>query len=307
MITAVMRTAAQVLEQYFAFHASLFGRRKKLQTLRTAYQVRKHYLIERELAARLRQASRAERPQLYREVYDELFRRIPHHPQLLAMREPRYFERRLQSVAHQLGFLRHYLRPDQTFLEIGAGDCALSLQVAESARHVYAVDVSDQITASARRPPNFTLLLTDGTHVPVADAAVDVALSNQLMEHLHPEDALEQLREIYRCLAPGGAYLCITPNRLYGPRDISAQFDAVATGLHLREYSAGELRRLLLEAGFREVRFYAGGRGRFARLPYAPIAALESLLDPLPYALRRRLADNAPLRGVLGLRVAAIK
>jgi SAM-dependent methyltransferase len=290
-----------------ALRAAFGGGKAKAEATRTPYPLRKHYLVERELASRLRHASRAERPRLYREVYDELFRRIPHHPQLLAVREPRHFERRLQSVAQQLGFLRRYLAPERTFMEIGAGDCALSLRVAESARHVYAVDVSDQITASARRPPNFKLLLTDGTHLPVADASVDVALSNQLMEHLHPEDALEQLREVHRSLAPGGAYLCITPNRLYGPRDVSAHFDPVATGLHLREYSARELKRLLLEAGFREVRFYAGGRGRFVRCPYAPIALAESLLEPLPWRLRRRLAGAAPARGLLGLRVAAIK
>jgi hypothetical protein len=31
------------------------------------------------------------------------------------------------------------------------------------------------------------------------------------MEHLHPEDAFEQLRNIIRALAPGGRYVCITP------------------------------------------------------------------------------------------------
>jgi SAM-dependent methyltransferase len=290
-----------------ALRAALGRGKAKAETARTSYRLRKHYLVERELASRLRRASRAERPQLYREVYDELFRRLPDHPQLLATRDPRRFAQRLRSVEHQLGFLRHYLAPDRTFMEIGAGDCVLALSVAQSARQVYAVDVSDQITRTARRPPNFKLILTGGAALPVPPGTVDVALSNQLMEHLHPEDALEQLREVHRSLAPGGAYLCITPNRLYGPRDVSAHFDPVATGLHLREYSARELRRLLLEAGFRKVRFYAGGRGRFVRCPYAPLAALESLLEPLPWRLRRRLAGAAPARGLLGLRVAAIK
>jgi SAM-dependent methyltransferase len=274
---------------------------------RSDSELREHYLIERELADRLRYAARAERPRLYREVYDELFSRVPHHPQLRAAQEPGKAERRRRSVEQQLSFLRPYLAPGKAFMEIGAGDCALALRVAALASRVYAIDVSDQITRAVARPQNFELVLTEGSRIPVPAGAVDVAFSNQLMEHLHPEDAADQLREIHRSLAAGGAYLCITPNRLYGPRDISAHFDEVATGLHLREYAAHELRRLLLEVGFSEVRFYAGGRGRFVRCPYAAVAAFESLLERLPRRLRKRLADNPPARALLGLRIAAMK
>jgi SAM-dependent methyltransferase len=143
--------------------------------------------------------------------------------------------------------------------------------------------------------------------MPVADGSIDVAFSNQLMEHLHPEDAEAQLRAICRSLVPGGVYFCITPNRLYGPCDVSQYFDDVATGLHLREYSARELRALALAAGFSRVRFYAGGRGCMAPVPYRVVAAFESLLESLPSRLRRRLAGSAPARALLGLRMAAVK
>ena len=49
---------------------------------RTPEQLHKDYLVERELADRLRRATRSERQQLYSTVYDELFRQIPDHPQL---------------------------------------------------------------------------------------------------------------------------------------------------------------------------------------------------------------------------------
>ncbi len=275
---------------------------------RTEPQLRQHYLIERELADRLRRAGRAERPQLYRSVYDELFRRVPAHPQLLAARDPRHAERRQRSVECELRFLRPYLDAHRSFMEIGAGDCALSVRAAALARHVYAIDVSEQITgAAAARPWNFELRLTEGTAIPAADGTIDVAYSNQLMEHLHPEDAVEQLREIHRSLAPGGVYACITPNRLHGPRDVSASFDEVATGLHLREYTARDLRELMLQAGFAEVRFHAGSRGRFVECPYASLAVLESTLEALPYRVRKRIADNPPMRALLGLRVTAVK
>jgi SAM-dependent methyltransferase len=274
---------------------------------RSQYQLREHYVIERELADRLRAAPRAERPRLYAEVYDELFRRVPYHPQLRAVSDTEKRARRSRSVEQQHAFLAPYLRPGLRFMEIGAGDCALSLRVAQFASRVYAVEVSDEITRGARRPPNLEVVLTEGSRVPVPAGSVDVAFSNQLMEHLHPEDAADQLAEVSRALAPGGAYLCITPNRLYGPRDVSAHFDEVATGLHLREYLARELRSLMLGSGFSEVRFYAGGAGRFVRCPYAAVAAFESMLERLPYRLRKRVADNPPARALLGLRIAALK
>lgn len=274
---------------------------------RSDAQVREHYLVERELADRLRGAPDAERLRLYAQVYDELFRRLPEHPQLRARSEPEARHRRARSVEWQFAFVRQALTLHSRFLEVGAGDCALARRVAGHVERVYAVDVSEHIMRGGRRLSNLVPVLSDGVSIPVPTGVIDVAFSNQLIEHLHPRDALGQLREVYRSLAPGGRYLCITPNRLYGPRDVSAHFDEVATGLHLKEYSADELRALLREAGFSRVHFYAGARGAYCRVPYALVRMLESFLEALPYRLRRPLADNPPARALLGLRVAAIK
>lgn len=273
---------------------------------RTPAQVREHYLVERELAARLREAPRAQRPALYAAVYDELFRRVPHHPQLLA-HGACLAERRRRSVEHQWRMLKRFLAPGSVFMEVGAGDCALSIRAAAVARHVYAIDVSEELTRRMALPANVELRLAIGAAVPAPSGAVHVAFSNQLMEHLHPEDALEQLREIQRSLAPGGVYVCITPNRLNGPHDVSAHFDEQATGLHLREYSARELRALLREAGFRAVRFFAGARGHYLRVPYAAIALAEAFFSALPARLRKALAGLPPARALLGVCVAAVK
>lgn len=270
---------------------------------RTGRQLREHYLIERELADRLRGAPRSERGALYSQLYDELFRRVPHHPMLHAADLPQ----REQQIARSLGFVRSFLTSESVFMEIGAGDCALAIRAAPLAKQVYAIDVSEEITRSVAPPGNFRLILSDGCSIPVPQGGIDVAFSNQLMEHLHPEDAGEQLRNIYRSLAPGGTYVCITPNRMYGPHDISMHFDETATGFHLREYTARDIRKIFVEAGFTEVRFYASARGRFLRCPFWAIAALESALGALPSSLRRRLADTRSMRAVLGLWVAAIK
>lgn len=273
---------------------------------RTPAQIREHYVVERELAARLRTAPREQRPALYAAVYDELFRRLPHHPQLLAQGAG-IAEWRRRNVEHQWRLVRRFIPRDGVFLEVGAGDCALSLRASGAARQVYAVDVSAALTRGIALPANVELRLTDGAAVPAPSGAVHVAFSDQLMEHLHPQDALEQLREIQRCLVAGGVYVCITPNRLNGPHDISGHFDEQTTGLHLREYSACELRALFREAGFRAVRFFAGARGWYVRVPYALVALAEALLEPLPRRVRRAIGALAPMRALLGVRAAAVK
>ena len=289
-----------------AMHAAptLIARRRG--DLRSEEQLREHYRVERELADRLRESSRAERRTLYTAVYEELLKRVPHHPRRTIARDAVYFAEREREIDRVLRFVRRFVSLRTRFLEVGAGDCALALKVSDLAERVVAVDVCDQAGAS-ERPCNFQLVLSDGCSIPVPDGSIDVAFSNQMMEHLHPEDAREQLLNIFRCLAPKGTYVCITPNRLYGPRDVSEYFDEVATGLHLREYSAREVREMLLAVGFERVDFYLGGRGWYARCPAWIVSGLETVLEALPAGVRKSVADTAPVRAFLGVRVAAIK
>jgi cyclopropane fatty-acyl-phospholipid synthase-like methyltransferase len=118
---------------------------------RSAEAIRRHYETEKNLAARLRGASREDRPSLYRTVYDDLFRLLPDHPQLVRKQSP---EQARRKISAQLGLLGAYLRSDAVVLELGAGDCAFSLEMAMRVKQVFAVDVSEQITAGVQRPDN---------------------------------------------------------------------------------------------------------------------------------------------------------
>jgi SAM-dependent methyltransferase len=267
-------------------------------------ELREHYEIEKELAAKLRRAPRDERRRLYGPLYDELFRRVPHHPQLTEKRDSRARE---ADVARQLKFLRHLVKPDSVFLEVGAGDCGLSLAVAKRAKRVFAVDVSAEISGGEDRPSNFELILSDGTSVPVPRGSVGLAYSRRLMEHLHPEDALEQLRNIHAALAPGARYVCITPNRLSGPYDISGYFEDVAAGFHLKEYTLAELVAVFRDVGFRRLAAYAGGKGAYVRVPVSLVLLTERALQALPAAWCRGLARTLPMRALLGMTVVGVK
>ncbi len=216
---------------------------------RSDAELEHHYRVEIELAGRLRSAPRAERLGLYGAVYDELYRRVPSHPQLT--RKVSDAERRA-GVVRRIALLNPFIKPDTVFLEIGAGDGSLPIEVAQRARQCYALDVSREILSGVQHPRVETVL-SDGCSVPVPAETVTLAYSFQVMEHIHPDDALEQLRNLFAALAPGGSYFCVTPNRLNGPHDVSKFFDLEARGFHLKEYTITELEALFRAVGFRKV------------------------------------------------------
>lgn len=266
--------------------------------MRSAQQIRRHYEVEVALADRLRKAPATERRRLYSQVYDTLFQNVPDHPMLNAKNSGR---ERQAEVEREVALLKRFLPPGGTYLEIGPGDCRVAFAMCEYAKRVFGVDVSAEITSATATPENFELALSDGTSIPVPEGCVDLAYSNQLFEHLHVDDALEQLRNVRRTLPPGGRYLCITPNRLSGPHDISGAFDEVARGLHMKEYTATELAAIFRSEGFARCDVIVGRGTKFVILPIGIFGLFEATVARLPKALRQ----NALVQKLLGVKLLA--
>jgi len=283
--------------------APVLTRTPLMKASRTAAEIEQHYLVEIELAERLRVAPRDQRLGLYGQVYDELFRRVPAHPQLTRKVSD---AERARAVAIRMAGLRPFIRPDTVFLEVGAGDGSFTLAVAELARRCYALDVSGEILSGVRHPKVETVL-SDGCSVPVPPNSVTLAYSNQVMEHIHPDDALEQLRNLYAAIAPGGSYVCETPNRLNGPHDVSKFFDPVARGFHLKEYTIAELEQLFRGVGFTRVQAYPRIFRRNVRMPLVVLKGFERLLALLPDKLRRRVGQTSVAKHLLAPLVRGIK
>jgi SAM-dependent methyltransferase len=271
--------SAQLKPDYMAIQ-------KRWGDSRTPERLIAHYELERRLADRLRAGSQGERSGLYGEVYSKLFDSLPDHPQKISSELP------ARRVADRMRLLGPLLKPDAVYLEVGCGNAALPFAIAGFAGEVLGLDVTDALIDFTAAPSNFRFVKTEGVEIPLADSSVDLAHSDQLMEHLHTEDAEPQLREINRILKPGGQYLCATPSRVTGPHDISVFFDEVATGFHMREYDYRSLRDLFLRTGFSRVRFPLVFRGfRLATPPYPVLRGIELALQAAPARLRRgRLA-----------------
>lgn len=261
---------------------------------RSLEQIEEHYEIEKALACKLLNSTKEERQYLYTDLYDELYRRVPHHSQLTRKSS---LEATTWIVAQRMQLLKQFLSPQKTYLEIGVGDCSLSIEVAKHVKKVYALDVSTEITKQVTFPPNVNFVISDGCSVPVPENSVDIAYSHQLMEHLHPDDAIEQLENIYKALAPSGIYICITPHRLSGPHDISKYFDEIATGFHLKEYTVTELYKMFRRVGFSKVA-WVKNNGKFHleiplnKMIVSSIAITEKILSDLPYSLRKKIANT---------------
>jgi SAM-dependent methyltransferase len=141
------------------------------------------------------------------------------------------------------------------------------------------------------------LIHFDGSVIPLPPNSVHVAYSNQLMEHLHPDDAVEQLRSIQRVLTPHGVYVCLTPNRLTGPHDISKYFeDEVASGFHLKEYTNTEVEHLFKLVGFSRVKAFGLARGFSVRFPVWTVRLIEHCVQLLPGKVGKMLARSKGMK-----------
>ena len=269
---------------------------------RTRKQIYQQYEVEKRLSLQLKNASKQERTTLYSEAYDRLFKEVSDMP-LLTKKKDLALQK--MEIAMQMTIVAPFLSKDKVFLEVGTGSCQFSFEVAKRVKKVYATDVSCEITQSDEQPDNFTLLLSDGSSVDVDAQSIDVAYSHQCIEHIHPDDVVDQFKAISRALTKGGVFICATPHRFSGPHDISKYFDKIATGLHLKEYTNRELNYLLRSAGFVSVKAYLSAKFSIV-FPMWPIIIVESILACLSYGLRKKLAQTL-FRRLLGIYLIATK
>jgi ubiquinone/menaquinone biosynthesis C-methylase UbiE len=252
-----------------------------------------HYLLERKLSDRLRSALPKDRASVYNEVYNELFDKIKDHPQKIKHEQGR--------VDRIIDKLSKYLDKESVFVEVGCGDAAVSLKVAQTAAAAYGIDITDVLITDKNYPSNFRFVMPNGSILPIDDCSVDIVFSDQLIEHLHSDDMKLHLDEVYRILKSEGIYICITPSFLTGPHDISCYFDYTASCFHLQEYTYRCMKRKLADAGFRRVAGQVDVRYIAIKCPILALCAFESVIMALPVKLRSRITKLRLFRAILGL------
>jgi SAM-dependent methyltransferase len=253
----------------------------------TEDQIYQIYESEIKHSDRLRISDSNKRKLLYEKVYEDYYSELPFHP---AFKVKNNFEIQKNRLDFQLNKLIPIVNKNQVFVEVGAGDCALSKQLSSYVGKIYALEISQTYAMQENKlPSNMEIIIFDGFNFPFEAHTIDFVYSNQLIEHLHPDDALEQLKSIFNCLKKGGRHMIITPNRLLGPGDISGHFGDEPIGFHLKEYTDLELRSILKSVGFKKFKFQTIIKGKSIFVPFIIKWALESYFSKISKQKRERL------------------
>jgi arsenite methyltransferase len=149
------------------------------------------------------------------------------------------------------------LRPGERVLDLGSGaglDVLLSARRVGPTGHAYGVDMTDEMLAVAEQNqakagvPNATFLKGAIEQIPLADASVDVVISNCVINLAADKSAV--LREAYRVLRPGGRFAVADMVALAElPAHVKQSLDQWA-GCVAGTISVGEYTAALGAAGF---------------------------------------------------------
>lgn len=143
------------------------------------------------------------------------------------------------------------LMPPVTVADLGAGEGAFSLLLAQRAKRVIAVDTSARMievgreSAARNGVTNIDYRLGDMEELPIADGEVDLVFFSQSLHHaLHPERAL---LEAARILTPGGriVILDLARHRFEEARDLYAD--------EWLGFAEEELESMLQKSGFTQI------------------------------------------------------
>lgn len=203
-------------------------------------QVLDHARLEAQLADRLLSSTAAERPALFARTYSRLYAELPW---LATTGETERFADWLDV-----------LEPGSRVLEIGSGAGRLANFLAGNGYSCIATDVSEARDATAGQGAAGVIWrATDGGHLTEFEdkASFDHVISDQVVEHLHPDDMVVHLSTARELLVDGGSCVLRTPHQSAGPHDLSRVFGFdEPVFLHLREYSFGDIAALAREAGY---------------------------------------------------------
>jgi len=229
-------------------------------------------------------------------------RRLEHTPMVLGL-HPRHARLVVDLPRHQR---RRGLHP--RFYEIGYGSGTLLEQVRNAGFPFAGIEVSAamQELAVERLGPEARPQLHLGNFLDKAQRATGSHWSliywNDVFEHIPPDEIGDWLAQIYDMLVPGGQLVSITPNWHVRPSDATVAYcppRTTSVGLHLKEYTLGQVRDLLCQAGFRSIATpLAVTRGRMVLCGSGALRCkclLEPVLEWLPFPLARLLCRGMGL------------
>jgi 2-polyprenyl-3-methyl-5-hydroxy-6-metoxy-1,4-benzoquinol methylase len=139
---------------------------------------------------------------------------------------------------------------DKVVLDIACGSGYGSKLLANTAKQVYGVDISETAVAYAQThfgASHVSYQVGSGTDLPLGDGSVDVVVTFETIEHI--ADYRRFMSEAKRVLKPGGLMILSTPNDL--------EF-AEGNHFHIHEFTRDELKSLVDDYFRHSAAYYQG-------------------------------------------------
>jgi SAM-dependent methyltransferase len=207
-----------------------------------------HWALERRLTTELLSSDPARRWSVFERCYSTLYAELPWLNELSGAVPT-------ESAADEAADWSALIGPaPRRVYEIGSGKGRLAAALADRGYECTATEITrerGQKWTADRQSLRWTV--SDGVHLDTFErpGSYDAVISNQVIEHLHPDDLAPHFAGVHAILNAGGRYVFATPHAFAGPADVSRVFDRDRPeGMHLKEYTYGELQDAVHGAGF---------------------------------------------------------
>jgi len=221
----------------------------------TEQMVLAHWELEKRLTLELLQSTPENRWDTFESCYGRLYAELEWLNRFVDQADPAPPHERFGKWKEVIG------SPPKSVYEIGSGTGELISYLAQNGFDCKGTEITRERGQKcvADSYANLSWGISDGVHLDRFEPpeTYDVVVSNQVIEHLHPEDLVTHLKGVYSILKEGGEYVFCTPHRYTGPHDVSRVFGCnEPKGMHLKEYSYQELVEAIKSAGFSRI-YYA--------------------------------------------------
>lgn len=186
--------------------------------------------------------------------------------------------------------------PGARIVEFGTSPAILTLAMQRLGYDVTGLDLAPERLSDVAALKSLTIHKVDfeTQRIPAADGAFDLALLNEVFEHMRI-NLIRTMTEVHRVIRPGGTLILSTPNLrslrglwnllrhhvgVHVARSIFEEFEKLTLYGHMghvREYTAHEVSTFLARVGFttREIRFRSYGPPVRRALPIRALGATE--------------------------------
>jgi len=211
-----------------------------------------HWNLEKQLTKELLDSTPTTRWDIFERCYTTLYSKLEWLNQYIDRDKEISSEILYKDWVYLIG------APSKNIYEVGSGRGELISYLASLGHECKATEITRErgekhVSAELN---NLKWGVSDGVHFEQFELinTYDFVISNQVIEHMHPDDLAEHCKYVHSILKSEGKYIVCAPHVWHGPADISAVFKYdKAIGMHLKEYTNFEIYKCLKEAGFKKV------------------------------------------------------